>query len=200
MKTLTKRQKEIFDFISSFEKDKGFAPTIREVAKGIGVSSSSTAYKQIKSLRQKGLLQKDERRSWRSTKSSSPEDANTEELYQIAIIGSISKETRVELFASITTHLFPKSMLGEKSTYYGFIVKDNSFSEHLLLTGDLILIDSEVKPDPHDLVLLRQDAGASLAEFYTLKKSQQLLGKVIFIIRSFKFPLHQHPDQNHSAL
>lgn len=127
MKTLTKRQKEIFDFISSFEKDKGFAPTIREVAKGIGVSSSSTAYKQIKSLRQKGLLQKDERRSWRSTKSSSPEDANTEELYQIAIIGSISKETRVELFASITTHLFPKSMLGKNLPTTALLSKTTHF-------------------------------------------------------------------------
>lgn len=197
MKALTKRQKEIFDFISTFEKEKGFAPTIREVAKGIGVSSSSTVYKQIKSLRQKGLLQKDERHSWRSTKSSSNEDANPAELYQIAVIGSVSKETRVELFASITTHQFPKSLLGDKSTYYGFIVKDNSFSEHLLLAGDLILIDSEVKPDPYDLVLLRQDAGASIAEFYTLKKSQQLLGKVVLIIRSFKFPHHQLLDQNH---
>ncbi len=196
MKALTKRQKETLEFVTSFEERHGFAPTVREIAKAIGVSSTSTAHRQLASLYKKGFLQKEAARSWRGSKIMHAEESKGQ-FQQVSIIGSISKESRIELFASITTHLFPGTLLKENSTYYGFLVADNSFAEHLIVKGDIIIIDSEATPTRSDLVLLRSDGVAAIAEFASVRKSQQLLGKIILTLRSTTTLHHQPQDQNH---
>lgn len=56
-KLITKKQKRVYDFIVKFIDENEYAPTIREVAKGVGLSSPATVYKHIEALRNKGYLE-----------------------------------------------------------------------------------------------------------------------------------------------
>ena len=56
---LTARQKEILEFIHQFRKEKGLAPTHREICERFGFSSYGTAYKHLKLLSEKGFLKRD---------------------------------------------------------------------------------------------------------------------------------------------
>ena len=56
---LTRRQKEILDYIDSFQRRNGLAPTHREICEQFGFSSYGTAYKHLKLLQQKGFLKRD---------------------------------------------------------------------------------------------------------------------------------------------
>lgn len=60
-KVLTKKQKRVYDFIVKFINENEYAPTIREVAKGLNLSSPATVYSHIEALRNKGYLEDNKR-------------------------------------------------------------------------------------------------------------------------------------------
>src|SRR5215207_1012767 len=59
VKDLSKRQKEIFDFISRYLKQHGYPPTVREIGKAVGLHSSSTVHAHLANLEKIGLLRRD---------------------------------------------------------------------------------------------------------------------------------------------
>lgn len=60
-KLITKKQKRVYDFIVKFIDENEYAPTIREVAKGLNLSSPATVYSHIEALRNKGYLENNKR-------------------------------------------------------------------------------------------------------------------------------------------
>src|ERR1700739_5034250 len=60
---ITRRQKEVLDFISSFTQRNGYSPSYEEIAHGLGLRSLATVHKHITNLEQKGLLQRAQNRS-----------------------------------------------------------------------------------------------------------------------------------------
>ena len=56
---LTKRQQEIFDFIKSYSTDHGYPPTVRDIGKAIGLTSSSTVHAHLSNLEKQGVLRRD---------------------------------------------------------------------------------------------------------------------------------------------
>src|SRR6188472_4022953 len=60
---LTKRQKEIFDFIRKYAAKTGYPPTVREIGKAVGLHSSSTVHAHLANLEKVGLLRRDPTKS-----------------------------------------------------------------------------------------------------------------------------------------
>src|ERR1700712_1570150 len=60
---ITRRQKEVIDFLSSFTQKNGFSPSYEEIATGLGLSSLATVHKHVTNLQTKGLLQRSHNRS-----------------------------------------------------------------------------------------------------------------------------------------
>src|ERR687896_517875 len=56
---LTKRQQEIFDFIKRYAGEHGYPPTVRDIGKAIGLTSSSTVHAHLANLEKIGLLRRD---------------------------------------------------------------------------------------------------------------------------------------------
>jgi len=61
--SITRRQKEVYDFISEFVQGKGYSPSYEEIGKGLGLSSLATVHKHITNLQEKGFLKRDYNRS-----------------------------------------------------------------------------------------------------------------------------------------
>ena len=57
--SLTKRQKEIFEYVKSYARDHGYPPTVRDIGKAIGLTSSSTVHAHLANLEKLGLLKRD---------------------------------------------------------------------------------------------------------------------------------------------
>jgi len=55
---ITKRQKEVWDFIKKFITEKEYAPTLEEIKKSLKLSAVSTVYQHIKALNDKGYIKK----------------------------------------------------------------------------------------------------------------------------------------------
>jgi repressor LexA len=56
---LTKRQREIFDFVKSYGEEHGYPPTVRDIGKAIGLTSSSTVHAHLANLEKLGVLRRD---------------------------------------------------------------------------------------------------------------------------------------------
>lgn len=59
MVQLTKRQREIFDFIGKYAQEMGYPPTVREIGKAVGLHSSSTVHVHLANLEKAGVLRRD---------------------------------------------------------------------------------------------------------------------------------------------
>ena len=60
---ITRRQKEVLDFISSFTQRNGYSPSYEEIARGLDLRSLATVHKHVTNLHNKGLLQRAHNRS-----------------------------------------------------------------------------------------------------------------------------------------
>lgn len=60
---LTKRQREMYDFIALFVQKNGYSPSFEEIGEGMGLSSLATVHKHLTNLEKKGLLKRDYNRS-----------------------------------------------------------------------------------------------------------------------------------------
>src|SRR5687767_12012369 len=67
LQPLTKRQREIYDFIAKFVKEYTFAPSLEEIATAMNLSSLATVHKHLENLRAKGYIT----RSWNRSRSTS---------------------------------------------------------------------------------------------------------------------------------
>ena len=56
---LTKRQQEIFDYIKEYSAKYGYPPTVRDIGKAVGLTSSSTVHAHLANLEKLGLLRRD---------------------------------------------------------------------------------------------------------------------------------------------
>src|SRR5689334_5287327 len=59
MVDLTKRQQEILDFIKRYSAKQGYPPTVRDIGKAVGLTSSSTVHAHLANLEKRGLLRRD---------------------------------------------------------------------------------------------------------------------------------------------
>ena len=84
---LTKRQRQIYDFISQFVDAKGYSPSLEEIAAAFGLSSVATVHKHVKHLVDKGYL----RKAWNRSRSVEPIPAeDSAPSIQLPILGSVA--------------------------------------------------------------------------------------------------------------
>ena len=60
---ITRRQREVYDFLQQFIEEHGYSPSFEEIGAGLGLSSLATVHKHISNLQEKGLLKRDYNRS-----------------------------------------------------------------------------------------------------------------------------------------
>ena len=60
---LTRRQKQVYDFLAQFVEEHGYSPSFEEIGEGLGLSSLATVHKHVSNLEEKGLLKRDYNRS-----------------------------------------------------------------------------------------------------------------------------------------
>src|SRR5215469_435849 len=65
MLPLTKRQREILDYLNEFIQQHGYAPSLEEIGKRFGLSSLATVHKHLTNLQQKGFI----KRAWNRSRS-----------------------------------------------------------------------------------------------------------------------------------
>jgi repressor LexA len=143
MRYLTERQRDILNFIRDFQKDRGFAPTHREICDHFGFSSYGTVYKHLSLLEKKGLI----RRDWNQKRGvelvekpeASRESAPSSNVRELPLFGYIAAGRPLEVDISDETIAVPQH-LTTRGENYVLKVRGDSMVDDGIFDGDLVII------------------------------------------------------------
>lgn len=165
MPHITKRQKQILDYITQFIQSNGFAPSYREIADYFGLSSTATIHEHVKSLEDKGLLASD-RSAYRSLEIVGHKVANAIEL---PLAGIITAGEPIEAVQDTETIAIPQHLVKDENSYV-LKVRGDSMIEEGILSGDYVVVERNYYPKNGDVVVaLLDNTYATLKKYYREK-------------------------------
>jgi repressor LexA len=169
---MTKRQKEILDFIRSFSEDHGYAPSYREIAEAFRLSSVGTVAEHVETLRAKGLLEKspNEARSLTLVDALRKEIVPADETVQLPILGVIRAGAPVEAYAGTQEMLEVPSFLIGRAKSYVLQVKGQSMIEDGILEGDYVVVEENYQPHNGQMVVAMINGSETTLKRYFKEK------------------------------
>lgn len=174
MTALTKRKKQILDFIQAFNTDKGYFPTLEEIRKQLRLSSLSTVHQHLSELEDLGLLERGYGKA-RDMKMSAPEPYLAGSVTELPIAGLITAGLPIEAIEDRTETLtVPRHMIDNKNAYV-LKVKGDSMIESLIDDGDYVVVQKQDYASDGDIVVaLLEDGSATLKEYHREKNYVRL--------------------------
>ena len=166
---ITKRQRQLYDFISAFVQKNGYSPSFEEIGDGLGLSSLATVHKHVSNLEKKGLLTRDYNRS-RSIDLLPPKgrlkqamSVNTDMV--LPLLGRIAAGQPIEAVEnpqSISLADFVRS-----KEVFVLEVRGESMQDEHILDGDYVLVEKSKTAHNGDIVVaLVEGSDATLKRFY----------------------------------
>jgi repressor LexA len=158
---LTRRQKEVLEYLRNFISKHDYAPSYREVADHFGFSSVATVAEHVETLKAKGYLENSENMA-RSIQLTPTWDERT---FSIPLLGSIAAGLPIEAVRTTETIDIPKDMMGKN--VFALRVRGDSMIEDGILDGDYVIIEQIAQPKDGDIVVaLLEGNNVTLKRFY----------------------------------
>jgi len=172
MAILTKKQKEVIDFISSYEQDFGYAPSLNEIKDALGISTVSTIHEHISNLIAKGFL----KRVKGSARSLELLKAKLGTSMSVPLVGSIACGEPLEAFEESGNEIeIAQDKRFNISDLYALRAKGDSMVEEGILENDLLIIRKQAWANNGDTVVaIIDDNEATLKRFYKEKDKIRL--------------------------
>lgn len=166
---ITKRQKQVLDFIKDYQEKHLYAPSLEEICKKLKISSVSTAHFHLEKLKQLGFISKEENQ---------PRGIDTnlgEALIEIPLVGSIAAGYPIEAIAERESIAVPKSKLPVNGTLFALRVKGDSMIDENIDDGDIVVAKSQsTAEDGQRVVALIDSQEATLKKLYKEKGQVRL--------------------------
>ena len=207
MKTLSIKQKQILAFLRRFREEKDYPPTIRDIVKACGISSTSVVDYNLKILEKEGYIRRDREVS----RGIELMDRSQKRLVRVPILGYIAAGEPIPVPTSDTWEMEPidtvevsSELVKGKSDVYALKVKGNSMIDALISDGDIVLMQQAETADNGEMVaawlksesettlkklyrererIRLQPANSKMKPIYASPKNVQVQGKVVGVIR-----------------
>ena len=170
--TLAPVQRQTLDFIKAFIAEKGFAPTLKEIAERIGVKSVSTAHFHLERLEQKGYIKRGPNSAFEIIENERLELGPT----SVPLVGVIAAGIPIEANENITMIDIPSSMITVKGEVFCLEVSGESMIERHICDQDIVVIKKQDYADDGQIVVaLLEDGSATLKTYRRLKNGKVML-------------------------
>lgn len=174
MSQLTKKQTEVLSFLKSFIADHGYAPSYREIADHLGLSSPATVHQHIQTLVEKGVIEIGDDGCARSIELIHSEKQSSPSIL-LPLFGLIAAGEPIEAVEQNETMAVPTEFVVDGSNSYILRVKGRSMIEDGILDGDYVVVERNPSPINGEVVVaLLDNAYATLKRFYREKNRIRL--------------------------
>jgi len=165
MPHLTKKQKQILDYLTEFIQTNGYAPSYREIAEYFGLSSTATVHEHIKTLEDKGLISS----SHNVARSLEVINYRFGKAIELPLAGLITAGEPIEAIEEHETITVPQNMVKDENSFV-LKVKGESMIEDGILDGDYVIVERNFYPKNGDVVVaLLDNTYATLKRYYREK-------------------------------
>jgi repressor LexA len=168
---LTRRQREIYDFIRRFVEEKGYSPSLEEIGAAFGLSSVATVHKHVQHLVEKRFL----RKAWNRSRSVEPVETAAGAQTALPLLGWVAAGRPIEAVEVAETIDVPRELVPKRGESFVLRVRGNSMIEDQIRDGDFVIVES--RPEARDgetVVALIRGEEATLKKFYRRGPSVRL--------------------------
>ena len=200
VKDLTKRQREIFDYIGSYLTKHGYPPTVREIGKAVGLHSSSTVHAHLSKLESLGVLRRDPSKP-RALEVMVERAKKVVRPSGLPLVGQVAAGEPVLAEENIEEYIEVPDVVGGEDGDYILRVRGESMKDAGILEGDFVVVrPTERARDGEIVVALVGDDEATVKRFFREKdqirlqpenksmkpirtRDARLLGRVVGVFR-----------------
>lgn len=162
MATLTKRQKQLLDYLNNFIREFGYAPTLQEIGAFFGLSSLATIHKHLKNLEAKGLI----RRKWNHSRALEMLDSKgPNAAREIPLLGTVAAGVPIEAIESNDTITVPDEFIRRGNTFC-LRVRGESMIDDGIRDGDYIIVEGRDSANDGETVVALINGEATVKRFY----------------------------------
>lgn len=163
MLPLTKRQREILDYLSEFIQQHGYAPSLEEIGHRFGLSSLATVHKHLANLQEKGFI----RRAWNRSRSVELVQTRTGVgVIDLPLLGFVAAGAPIEAVAGNETIAVPEGLVGKRDSYV-LRVKGDSMIDEQIRDGDFVIVEDRKSAHNGEMVIALVDGlDVTLKKFY----------------------------------
>ena len=163
MLPLTKRQREILDYLSEFITQHGYAPSLEEVGRRFSLSSLATVHKHLTNLQQKGFI----RRTWNRRRSVELVPTRTGgRAVELPLLGYVAAGAPIEAITTTETISVPEDLVGKRDTYV-LRVRGDSMIDEQIRDGDYVVVEDRKTAENGEMVIaLLRGSDVTLKKFY----------------------------------
>jgi len=160
---LTRRQKEILDYLGRYIERRGYAPTIEEIGEHFGLSSLATVHKHLSNLQEKGLV----KRAWNRSRALELVPAKVEvRAVELPLLGRVAAGTPIEAVQGTETIFVPEDLVGRRDTYV-LQVKGDSMIDEQIRDGDYVIVeDRQAARDGEMVIALLEGESVTLKKLF----------------------------------
>jgi site-specific DNA-methyltransferase (adenine-specific) len=202
---LTKRQKQVLDFIKNYKDKHDYAPSLEEIKKHLRLSSVSTAHYHVQGLQNMGYLRKEENQP------RALDVFSEQKLVQIPILGTIAAGLPIEAIENKENIAVPQFKLKNNQYHFALRVQGKSMLNENINDGDIVIVKSQpTAENGQKVVALIDNQEVTLKKIYKEKdhvrlepanpqfesifvpyKNIQIQGVVVDIIKTLQEPDRQ---------
>ena len=163
MLPLTKRQREILDYLNDFIQQHGYAPSLEEIGRRFGLSSLATVHKHLTNLQEKGFI----KRAWNRSRSVEMVPTRTGgRAVELPLLGYVAAGLPIEAIASNETIAVPEDFAGKRDTYV-LRVRGDSMIDEQIRDGDFVVVNERQRADNGETVIaLLGGSAATVKKYY----------------------------------
>jgi repressor LexA len=162
---LTKRQKEIFDFIRRYAAKTGYPPTVREIGKAVGLHSSSTVHAHLSNLEKAGLLRRDPSKP-RAIELLLDKAKKAMRTDGLPLVGQVAAGEPITAEENIEEYLEIPDVIGGEDGDYILQVRGESMKDAGILEGDYVIVRPSDDADNGEIVVALIGDEATVKRIY----------------------------------
>lgn len=200
-----KRQKQILGFIKQYIQSNGTAPTLKQIAESIGVSSLATVHEHLQALEAKGLITRKAGKMRSIDLAQSDINLDQPEGFSAPILGYIAAGAPIEPYTDPNATMdIPAAFVSGKKRTYVLQVRGESMIEDGIMDGDHVIIEQAEAANNGEIVVALLDNGmATLKRFFRettrirlepanakmqpiFVKNVRIQGKVVGLVRRYQ--------------
>ena len=160
---LTRRQKEMWDYLQEHIATQGYAPTLEEIGAHFRLSSLATVHKHLTNLEMKGAIT----RKWNLSRAIEiPAQRKTVNSLELPLLGQVAAGTPIEAVETQDTLTVPVDLVRRPNTAFALRVKGQSMVEEGILDGDYIVVEQRQTAQPGETVVAMVNGEATVKKFF----------------------------------
>jgi repressor LexA len=160
---LTKRQRQILDYLNSYTAEHGYAPSFEEIAEQFNYNSLATVHEHLTNIERKGYI----KRTYNESRAIEilPSDVISRAV-ELPLLGAVAAGAPLEAMTTDETVSVPEDFVRRSGNHYALRVRGQSMIEDQIRDGDFVVVHDRQSADNGDMVIAMLDGGGATVKRY----------------------------------